>query len=134
MRGRLLLAGLGVVAGFSTAFTQQPPKPLPPAMSPPQSRPLTPPIQIPKLPESQQRPMPPATPQPGSVAPPQPGLPDGSALPPPVEVPLPYPEDKHPLDAASVTLKRVGGSWQVWGGQRMIRDLGNDEVAAQDIT
>jgi hypothetical protein len=72
--------------------------------------------------------------QPNVVAPPPPGLSDGSTLPPPTEVVLPYPEDKLPLDAASLTLKRVNGSWQVWAGQRMLRDLGNDETAAQDVT
>jgi len=50
------------------------------------------------------------------------------------DVPLPYPEDKFPLDAGSVMLKRLGGSWQVWAGQRLVRDLGNDETSAKDVT
>jgi hypothetical protein len=131
MRGRLL-AGLGVFAVVSSGLAQLPPQALPPAQGPPQSRPVTPPIQIPRLPEPQPRPLPPAAQQPNPLAPTQPGLPDGSAPPPP-EVPLPYPEDKLPLDAASVSLKRVGGSWQVWAGQRLLRDLGNDETSAKDV-
>jgi hypothetical protein len=133
MRGRLL-AGLGLFATFSSALAQLPPQaPLPPAQSPPQSRPFTPPIQIPKLPEPQSRPLPPSVAQPNPLAPTQPGLPDGSTLPSQTEVPLPYPEDKLPLDAASVNLKRINGSWQVWAGPRVFRDLGSDENAAKDV-
>jgi hypothetical protein len=135
MRGRLLLAGFGVVAGVGAAVAQMPPPlPQPPAQAPPPYRPLTPPIQIPKLPEPKQQAQPPAVAQPMPLAPTQPGLPDGSTLPPPTEVVLPYPEDKFPLDSATVTMKRINGSWQVWAGQRLLRDLGNDERAAQDVT
>jgi hypothetical protein len=139
MRGRLVLAGLGVFAAFSLSLAQLPPQaplpqaPLPPAQSPPQSRPLTPPIQIPRLPEPQPRPLPHAMGQPTPLTPTLPGLPDGSTLPPPTEVVLPYPEDKFPLDTALVSFKRINGSWQVWAGQRMLRDLGNDETGAKDV-
>lgn len=135
MRGRrLLLAGLGVFASAPPALAQQPPAlPLPPAMSPQSARPLAPPIQIPKLPQPQARPLPPSVGQPNALAPTQPALPDGSTLPPPVEVPLPFPEDKFPIDTAAVTVKRVGGSWQVWAGPRVLRDLGANEAAAQDV-
>ena len=30
-------------------------------------------------------------------------------------------------------LKRLGGSWQVWAGQRLVRDFGNDETSAKDV-
>ena len=156
MHGRLLLAGLGVVVGVGVAVAQMPSAmPLSPASGPPPYRPLTPPIQIPRLPDPLQRPAGPGIRTPGSpvvpasftgsrqqppvavppvpLGPTQPGLPDGSTLPPPTDVPLPYPEDRFPLDAASVTVKRINGSWQVWGGQRVLRDLGNDEGTAQNV-
>ncbi|MDB5310611.1 MAG: hypothetical protein JWO38_4813 [Gemmataceae bacterium] len=207
MRRRLLLAGLGVATGLSPLFAQFPPpsplpssNPLPPARGPASYQPLTPPIQISRLPdppnpqppirppgslmypvqpaggsiptgpgglpggsfpgspgglppgwsalpgtpgEPRQLPpqlmpgkpvVPPATPLPNASGPGRPGLPDGSTtLPFQTEMPLPYPEDKVPLDVGAVTLKRINGGWQVWAGQRVLKTLGDDEVGAKDV-
>src|SRR5207253_719581 len=68
------------------------------------------------------------------LAPPRPVLPDGSTPPPSqAEIPLPYPEVKFALDSGTVTTKRINGSWQVWAGPRMLKDLGNSEADAKDV-
>lgn len=73
------------------------------------------------------------SPRPAS-SPPPPGLSDGSAAAPvPADPPLPYPEAKVAFDAGAVTMKRVGGSWQVWVGPRPLKDLGDDEAGARDV-
>ncbi len=187
MRGRLLVAGVGVFASLSSVFAQFPPpaplptsNPLPPAREPAPYQPLTPPIQIPRLPEPPQpvqpsaprtmpapvmpsapvypvRPaggtlpvqppgmLPPgvmpamplqplATPRPGALSPTPPTMPNGSGpVDVPVEVELPYPENKIAIDAGLISLKRVRGSWQVWMGLRPLRDLGDDETGAKEV-
>ena len=45
-----------------------------------------------------------------------------------VETPLPHPENKQPLDAGAVTMKRIGGGWQVWAGPRVLRTLGDERL------
>ena len=45
-------------------------------------------------------------------------------------VPLPFQEQKFAIDAGAVVMKRIGANWQVWAGQRMLRDVANDEDAA----
>lgn len=89
--------------GVNTAGS---PRPIPPALGP--TLPLA-------------RPLP--------VAPPAPVAPN--AIPP--EVRLPFPEEKVPFDSGLVTLKRISGSWQVWAGQRVLKDLGDNEAAAKDV-
>jgi hypothetical protein len=49
------------------------------------------------------------------------------------EAPLPQPEQKTPLSTPDVQVKRVVGGWQVWAGQRMMRDLGDNETTARDL-
>ncbi len=61
-------------------------------------------------------------------------LPDGSTIAVvPAETPLPFPENRHPIDARNVTLQRMNGSWQVWAGQSVFKDLGNNETNAKDV-
>jgi hypothetical protein len=50
----------------------------------------------------------------------------------PQEVPLPQPENKVAISAPDVTLKRVQGGWQLWAGQKMLRDFGDREADARD--
>ena len=44
-----------------------------------------------------------------------------------LDLPLPYAEQKLPISAMDVSVKRVVGGWQVWAGQRMMRDLGDSD-------
>ncbi|MBA4063891.1 MAG: hypothetical protein C0501_09300 [Isosphaera sp.] len=70
-----------------------------------------------------------------TAQPPPNPLPPGVAPPPvaqPQEVPLPQPENKFALAAADVTLKRAVGGWQLWAGQRLLRDFGDREQDARD--
>jgi hypothetical protein len=50
----------------------------------------------------------------------------------PQEIPLPQPENKITINASDIALKRVSGTWQVWSGQRMLRDFGDNETNARD--
>jgi hypothetical protein len=77
---------------------------------------------------------PPQSPPPGLLpqsTPPSAARPDATG--PAAEVPLPQPEQKMALGAMDVQVKRVVGGWQVWAGQRVLRDLGDNEVAARDL-
>jgi hypothetical protein len=49
------------------------------------------------------------------------------------EVPLPFPEQKLPLSAQDVAVKRVVGGWEVWAGQRVLRNTGDSEGNARDV-
>gem|GEM_PF-1327062 len=49
------------------------------------------------------------------------------------EIPLPFPEQKTPISVMDVQVKRVMGGWQVWAGQKALRDLGENEMNARDI-
>src|SRR5262245_25499726 len=139
MRGRWLLAKWGFVLGSGTVLAQPPSLPQPPpstipgpiAPSFPQTRPQ-PPGPLPPL-----RPTGPAMPVapngfPGVNAPGSPPLPTPGAYAPgspnsvakPFEAPFPQPENKFTLNAADVTVKRLAGSWQLWAGQKMLRDFG----------
>jgi hypothetical protein len=151
MRGRWFLAKWGIVLGSAPAFAQAPALPQPPAFPQP---PLIP--QSPAVPQSPAYPGPlaPAAPQspvyPGANAPGSPQMPPplgiyppGTFTPYPVapaspatqppEVLLPQKEDKFALNAADVSLKRVYGGWQLWAGQRVLRDFGEREADARDV-
>ncbi|HUR55984.1 MAG TPA: hypothetical protein VMZ71_17745 [Gemmataceae bacterium] len=139
MRGRAVLAGCGVFlgsAGASAQFPQTPvtppgsispglpaspgaPRALPPGVMPPQ--PFTAPPSA--VPQGAYVPNPPT----------QPGLPEGANPLTPRDVPLPFPEEKQPLDGSRVTMKRDAGSWQVWNGAKLFRDLGASENDAKDL-
>ncbi len=125
MRKRLAAVGLGAILGV-TATSAQPPQvplsPQPPA--PPSLGALTPGLLPPQpLPPTM---LPPLNRPPGANGPtPPPG--------PAAEAPLPLPEQKVPLSALDVTVKRAVGGWQVWAGQKMLRDLGDNETNARDL-
>lgn len=73
---------------------------------------------------------------PGPNTPGTPGMPspEGVVLQPqPDDIPLPYTEDKFPIDTGTVMMKRVGANWQVWAGQRVLKDLGPNEDAAKEV-
>ena len=74
---------------------------------------------------------PPARPQPAATQAGPQVSPDGVVQPVP-DVPLPHPERKTPLDASLLSLKRVGGGWQVWVGRTLLRDFGDDETDARE--
>ena len=63
------------------------------------------------------------------------GFPSGQQNPvaQPQEISLPYPENKIPLRFSDVALKRINDSWQLWIGQRLLRDLGNREMDARNV-
>jgi hypothetical protein len=50
----------------------------------------------------------------------------------PQEIPLPQPENKVAIKAGDVSLKRVQGGWQLWAGQKVLRDFGDRETDARD--
>lgn len=50
----------------------------------------------------------------------------------PLEVTLPHPENKVAVSAMDVSLKRVSGGWQLWAGQKLLRDFGDREMDARD--
>jgi len=146
MRRRLLLAQWGFVLGTGTATAQLPPIPqAPPLPIPPRTYTPTPNLPSPGIP-GRLPPLNPALPvQPGMPGAPQsPGLyPPGSAYPfpnaprpapiaQPQDIPLPAPETKFSINAVDVTLKRISGTWQLWAGQKMLRDFGDRELDARD--
>lgn len=141
MRGRAVLAGCGLVLGSASGFAQftppvTAPGPVSPGMPafPGTPRGLPPGVLMPApVAPKATVPMPAARVAPPSFTPTQPGLPSGADALTPRDVPLPYPEDKVPLDGSRVTLKRDSGSWQVWAGLRMFRDLGNNENDAKNL-
>jgi hypothetical protein len=52
---------------------------------------------------------------------------------PAAEVKLPQPEQKMPINALDVQVKRVIGGWQVCAGQKVLRDLGENEPNARNV-
>ncbi len=108
------------------------PNPFPPAFPPPGTY----------IPGSPQNPgLPPSgSPVPGYPGVNAPGFPNpyasGSLNPNPVAQPqefaLPQPETKFAINANDVTLKRIAGAWQLWAGQKMLRDFGERETDARD--
>jgi hypothetical protein len=46
---------------------------------------------------------------------------------------LPYPEQKVPLSALDVSVKRTLGGWEVWTGQHQLRSFGDSEINARDV-
>ena len=144
MSRRWFLGGCGVLLGISGLQAQYPQysQPTPPQAIP---RPLAP--SQPQFPQPSRQPVSPALlppslrpeavplPQPvqprNPVAPGQQSLPDGSMV--PAEVRLPYPEKITQIDVGRAMLRREGGSWQVWMGERVFKDLGNDENTAKDV-
>lgn len=134
MRGRIVAAGVGVLLQVAPALAQ-----LPPPVRPMQVQP-GPPIQNPgATAPNAPRPLPPGLmPAPPAVhpkptTPGQPALPDGSVMRANAEVPLPQREDKLPIDAGNLTLRRVNNTWQVWAGQRVFRDVGDNEAVGKEV-
>lgn len=149
MRGRILLAKWGFLLGTGTVGAQLPPFPL---SAPPSPQPAFPNAPAPSFPgappfpatQPQPNPLPPLrqgmpAQQPGAIppgfqspiptAPTAPGNPIAQAQ----EVPLPQPERKFPLDSRDVSLKRAVGAWQLWVGQKLLRDFGDHEQDARDV-
>ncbi len=122
MRKRIVAVGLGVILAANGASAQpqpafpmspvRPNSPAPPGLLPPN-------FQIPN------------TPAPGALTPP-PGFP---AVPkqPGSEIPLPHAEQKLALSAMDVSVKRVVGGWEVWAGQKVLRNTGDNEGIARDV-
>ncbi len=134
MRRRLAAVGLGVMIGANGVGAQPPQFPTQPPRFPAPAFPVAPPLSgLPGgLPGSLAPAQPPQTLPPALLAPPKlPGAnPTGS---PAAEVPLPQAEQKAPVSAMDVSVKRVVGGWQVWAGQRVLRDLGDNETNARDF-
>jgi hypothetical protein len=74
--------------------------------------------------------LPPSQP-PAANVPPQPNSVGDAGT--PAEVPLPHPEQKAALNVMDVQVKRAPGTWQVWAGQKMVRDVGDNETSARDV-
>ncbi|MDY3563581.1 hypothetical protein R5W23_005195 [Gemmata sp. JC673] len=137
---------------------QLPTRPLTPSPFP-QSQPASNPPVVPNPYPPQGFPLQPgAQPQPGSLqpaqptAPPMPGrLPSLTGAPPNVtqgqanppaakpapafgsQMPLPYAEQKFALRATDVAVRRTISGWEVWTGQKVLRNTGESEASAQDL-
>jgi hypothetical protein len=118
----------GAQAPGQLPLSPQPPNPLPPLQPAMPAIPTQPPLPgRPALPGTS-----------GGLTPPgSPGFPanPGTQLAPiaqPQEIKLPQPENKFALNASDVTLKRLAGGWQLWAGQKMLRDFGDREMDARD--
>jgi hypothetical protein len=128
MRKRFAAVAVGVLFGANGAFAQ------PPSAQP--ARPLAPlgpvaPTPPPGL-------LPPGIVRPDPTRPTAPQLPQANKPAPLLgeAVPLPFREEKFAISALDVTVKRATGAWQVWAGQRMLRDTGDaptSEATARDV-
>ncbi len=49
------------------------------------------------------------------------------------EIPLPHPENKLRLNVMDVQVKRAPGTWHLCVGQKVLRDLGDNETNARDV-
>lgn len=150
MRKRIAVVGFGMILGAQTAGAQPVPIPNP---FPPNPAPSLPPLPaIPLLPAQPAQQPQLAQPQPPGLLPPQMpksspplgtpvGVPNaqGAAVPPkpvataPAEHPLPFPEQKIALRAMDVSVKRLVTGWEVWAGQTVLRNTGDNEANARDV-
>ncbi|AWM36460.1 hypothetical protein [Gemmata obscuriglobus] len=48
-------------------------------------------------------------------------------------MPLPYAEQKFALRATDVAVRRTTSGWEVWAGQKVLRNTGESEANAQDL-
>lgn len=147
MRAKVLAAGLtAVLSAIPVVAQQQPlpafpspqqsfPQPQQPAFPAPQplipqypTTPGTPGLLPPLLPKPPLSPGAPAT----GLNTPQPGAP-GMPKPPVAEFQLPFVEQKFAVSATDVTVKRVIGGWEVWAGQKLLRQTGENETNARDV-
>lgn len=129
MRKRLAAVAVGVLFGANGAIAQ----PVRPAQQPFGPVAPTPPPGL--LPPGLSRP---DLARPDLARPTAPQLPQANAPTPLLgaATPLPFREEKFPVNALDVTVKRAAGAWQVWAGQRMLRDTGDtptSEVTARDV-
>ena len=108
VRKRIVAVGLGVILGTNGASAQPlptfPMSPAPPGLLPPLT--AKPPVANAPL-----------------AMPKQPGS----------EIPLPQPEQKLAFSAMDVSVKRVVGGWEVWAGQKVLRNTGDNEGIARDV-
>ena len=130
MRKRIVAVGLGVVLGASAANAQPQPLPFPPSAYAPRQ---VPPVAYPPGSPGFGAPLPKG---PGALAPVAPGVPlphgaTATALPRPAE--LPQAEQKAAISAMDVSVRRVVGGWEVWAGQRVLRNCGDRENDARDV-
>jgi len=78
--------------------------------------------------------LPPSRPLPPSLAPSAPVVPETPQDLRPIrtEAALPSAEQKFPIDPVTLSLRRLGDSWQIWAGQKLLRSFGNSEVDARE--
>ncbi len=121
----VIVSGMAVGQGLPQPAYPQPAYPQPGYPQPSYPQPAYPqsavPGQLPQLPSG--NPALPGMPQPAIRANP-------AAI--PQEIKLPQPENKIAINHTDITLKRVYGGWQLWAGQRMLRDFGDRETDARD--
>ncbi|HEY1192383.1 MAG TPA: hypothetical protein VGE74_32470 [Gemmata sp.] len=145
MRKRIAAVGLGIVLGANGASAQPLPNSFPPGPAP---------AALPQIPTFPTQPtfpaqpgqpglLPALAPRPGLVGPvgtpnaPPPGYPTQPKPASPAAmqsaVPLPQPEQKFAISAMDVSVKRVVGGWEVWAGQKVMRNTGDNEANARDL-
>jgi hypothetical protein len=125
MHGHWLLAKCGLFLCAGAALAQVPASPQPPSSTqpPPLSQfPPRPPERVPPVTPLQPRTLPSTLTGPPKSS--------GNAIAMPQELPLPQKENKIAINAGDITLKRVaGGAWQLWMGQKMLRDFGMGDTS-----
>lgn len=124
MRKKLAAVAVGVLFGANGAFAQ----PVQPTQQPFGPVAPTPPPGL----------LPPGLSRPDPMRPTAPQLPQANKATPLIgeATPLPFREEKFAVNALDVTVKRASGAWQVWAGQRMLRDTGDtptSENTARDV-
>jgi hypothetical protein len=125
MRGRWLVAQCGLFLSVGAVLAQSPASPQPPSSSQPPSLPYSPPRPPERVPPV--APLQPRTLPPSLTASPKNG---GNPIAKPQEIPLPQKENLIPIKAQDISLKRVaGGTWQLWMGQKMLREFGAGDAA-----
>ncbi len=131
MRKRIAAIGLGVVLGATAANAQpQPLLPIPPLPNTPAPVFPAPPALLPPLLPKPPGPLVPVAP---SIVPPVANAPGSPATELPRPAPLPQAEQKIAMSATDVTVKRVAGGWEVWAGQKVLRNCGDNETNARDM-
>jgi len=120
MRGRWLVAKCGLLLSVGAILAQPPASSQPPSSTQPPNLPYSParpPERVPPVAPLQPRTLPPSLTTPPKNA--------GNLVAAPQDLPLPMKENLIPIIAQDISLKRVaGGAWQLWMGQKMLRDFG----------
>ncbi|HEY2785440.1 MAG TPA: hypothetical protein VGJ05_10745 [Fimbriiglobus sp.] len=132
---RIFLAAVGMAGLVTSAWGQPPTRPiLIPDLSPIPAQNGLPAGRA--QPPSAPRPLPPSIPPQAANPGTKPSTPgkqgEKTGLPPVSDVVLPYPEKAIKLDRGSLIVRKAAGGWQVWGGNALVKNFGDDRDSAED--